>query len=145
MPPVCFRSAKMRPNSVVTSRVISVWIASAFFFLRCQCILDRPRRADLFADLNDLCTEFLKPMKFRHLHLCLAQRRRRRKCLGDRFAFHPACQAEVGAMATGTGFRAMAVGFTALARSTADRAAAKVAEGGQLAEQVGSFGLQLRQ
>ena len=72
---------RMRPNSVVTSRVVSVWIASAVFSLRCERILDRPQRADLFADLNDLCTEFLKPMKFRHLLLGLAQRRRRRKCL----------------------------------------------------------------
>src|SRR5665213_1054745 len=32
IPPVCFRSAKMRLSSVATSRAISVWIASAVFF-----------------------------------------------------------------------------------------------------------------
>ena len=84
-------------------------------------------------------------MKFRHLLLRLAQRRRRRKRLGDRFAFHPARQAEVGAMATVIPFRAVAVGFAAFARSAGDRAAAKVADGSKFAEQVGSFGLQLRQ
>ena len=61
------------------------------FFLWCERSLDRSQRADPFADRNDRCTEFLKPMKFRHLLLRLAQRRRRRKCFvagstGDRAA-----------------------------------------------------------
>lgn len=53
MPPACLRSAKMRLSRLVTSRVISAWIASAVFFLRGQRILHRPGAADLFIDLDE--------------------------------------------------------------------------------------------
>jgi hypothetical protein len=84
-------------------------------------------------------------MKLGHLLLCLAQSRRRLKGLGPRLAFHPARQAEVGTVAWIIAFGAMTVGFTALPRSGSDRASPEIADGGKLAEQVGSFGLPLRQ
>src|SRR5271154_2980556 len=116
-----------------------------FFFLRCECILDRTQNADLLADRNDLSTEFLKPMKLGHFLLCLAQRCRSRECLGHGLASNPARQAEVGAVTRVVAFRAVTIGFTTLARGGCDRAPPQIANRGELAEQVGSFGLQLRQ
>jgi hypothetical protein len=57
---------------VVTSRATSAWIAAAVVFLWRQRLLDRAQRADLFADFDDLSTQFLKSMKLGYLLLRLA-------------------------------------------------------------------------
>ena len=61
----------------------------AVFFLWRQRILDRAQRADLFADFDDLSTQFLKSMKLGYFLLRLAQGGRGIKSLRGGLACYP--------------------------------------------------------
>ena len=120
-------------------------MAAAVFFLWRQRVLDRAQRADLFADFDDLSTQFLKSMKLGYLLLRLAQRRRGIKGFRGGLARHPPRQSETGTMAGVAAFGAVAVGFTTLARSRGDGPAPEITDGRKLAEQIALLGFQLRQ
>jgi hypothetical protein len=103
MPPVCFRSAKIRPDSVVTSRAISVRIASAVFFLRGKRILRRPSAADQSIDLNELTDELLEATEFGNLSFGFFLSGGTRKRFGNGPALHFVGQPRIRAVRGLTG------------------------------------------
>jgi hypothetical protein len=95
MPPVWFRSAKMRPNSEVISCAISVWIAATVFSLLRERILNWPLTTDLSADFHQFFAQFLETAKLRDLLLRFTHCRVTGQRLGYRFAVEFISDAQV--------------------------------------------------
>jgi hypothetical protein len=64
MPPVSFRSAKMRPSRLVTSRAISAWIAWDVFFSCGPSVSSTGRARQIFSFyFEQFPAQFLETMK----------------------------------------------------------------------------------
>jgi hypothetical protein len=87
-PPACFRPAKIRLNSVVTSRATSAWIAAALFSLCCERILHWSNATDPFNDLDKGPLQLPIAAKGLNFPLGFALLGRRGEAFGDRFAIH---------------------------------------------------------
>jgi len=85
-----FASARRRcdAKAVVTSRAISVWVASAVFSLRCSRILGRSGTADLFIHLDEGSLQLTITAEGLDPPLGLGLLGRRGEALADSLAFH---------------------------------------------------------
>jgi hypothetical protein len=120
-------------------------MAAAVFFLRRQSILHRAQGANVFADLDDLSTKFLKAMERFHFPLSLAQCLLGVKRLSDGLTLDLASEPKIGTVARIVAFGTMASDFAALTGCGGEGTSSEIAESRKLTEQIGSLGLQLRQ
>src|SRR5438067_1674398 len=128
MLPVCFRSAKMRASSVVTSRAISWWIASAVFFLRRQGLFGRSQSADVLIDFHKSAVQFLIFPKLSDLLFRLFHRCGRRQRLADGLALYLVSQAQGRAVARIVRLGAMTGRLATATHDSGNRTGPEVAE-----------------
>ena len=97
---------------------------------------------NLFVDLDQFVGELLETMVLVYLGLRLATGGRRRKGFADGPPIDLARQSDLRIMARIVRFGAMATRFTATTTNCADRTGAQIAQGSELAKDLGSLSFQ---
>lgn len=126
MLPVCFRSAKMRPNKPLISRAISAWMAAEIFFLWAERVLDGAGAADVFIDLDERALQLLIAAKGLDLALDFALFGRGGETLGDGLAVHLVSQPRMCAVSGIAGPMTMATSIAAATTGSGDRPGTKI-------------------
>jgi hypothetical protein len=124
--PLWRRPRKISSSNWLTYWATSRWIVCAFFFLRCQRLVNRAQQANLLVDREQLTAQFPKAVKRLDLALRLAALGRGSKGFTHRLAVHFPGQAVVRTMSRLPRLMAAATGFATAATDGGDGAAAEV-------------------